>query len=101
MPDLVGIDPMPVRAFAGLEQEVDRRARAAPFTGRTESLDVVPALGMRLHPEMSDDLIGSHAVSEAGGTVAFIDGSLEKVVNHLASLGRLARQSWLAKRKSR
>ena len=36
-----------------------------------------------------------------GGAVAFIDGSLEKAVNHLASLGCLARQSWSPKRKSR
>ena len=34
-------------------------------------------------------------------TQAFIDGSLPKAVNHLASFGRLARQSWLPKRKSR
>ena len=93
MPDLVGIDAMPVRALAGLEQEIDRRA-----LGRAEGLDEVAALGMRLQPEARDDLVRRHA---GGGAVAFIDGSLEKVANHLASLGRLARQSWLAKRKSR
>ena len=38
MPDLVGIDLVPVRAFAGLQQEVDRRAAPRGF-GRTEGLD--------------------------------------------------------------
>src|SRR5690606_20620963 len=43
VPDLVGIDAMPVRALAGLEQEEDRRARAATFVsgGRPEGLAIV------------------------------------------------------------
>jgi len=98
VPDLVGIDPVPVRALAGLQQEVDRRSGAAPFARCAEGLDLVSALGMGSHPEMGDDLVCIH---DGGGTVAFIDGSLEKVANHLASFGRLARQSWLPKRKSR
>src|ERR1051325_3557121 len=36
-----------------------------------------------------------------GGTVALTDGVLEKLLNHLASLGCLLRQSLAAKRKSR
>ena len=51
--------------------------------------------------EELDELGGVKEGAAAGGAVVFIDGSLEKVVNHLASLGRLARQLWSAKRKSR
>src|SRR5258708_27064978 len=57
MPDLVGIgDFVPVRAFATLQQEVDRRT-----FGRAERLDIVAALGMRLQAEARDDLVGCHA----------------------------------------
>ena len=47
MPDLVGIHPVPVRAFAGLQQEIDRRAGAASGTWSSERLDEMAALGMR------------------------------------------------------
>src|SRR6185503_3829522 len=102
MPDLVGIDPMPVRALAGLQQEVDGGRGAARLVGRAVHLAKMPALGMRLQPEAGNDLGGGHAEDQAGGgTVAFTDGVLAAAANHLASLGRAARQSLLAKRKSR
>ena len=90
VPDLVGIDPVPVRAFAGFQQEIDRRAGAASGTWSSEGLDEMTALGMRPQPELRNDFLGCHA---GGGAVVFIDGSLEKAENHLASLGRLPRQS--------
>ena len=98
MPGLVGIDLVPMRALPGLEQKVNRRARGAADVRRPERLAEAAALGMRLQAEPGNDVVGVHA---GGGTVAFIDGNFEKVANHLASLGRLPRQSWLAKRKSR
>src|SRR6185312_9187881 len=61
MPDLVGIDPMPVRALAGLQQEVDGGRGAARLVGRAVHLAKMPALGMRLQPEAGNDLGGDHA----------------------------------------
>ena len=105
VPDLIGIDLVPMRTLARLQQEEDRRAGAAPALARgiggAERLAEMPALGVRLQPEAGDDFVGGHVDQAGGGTVAFIDGVFEKAVNHLASLGRLWRQSWLANRKSR
>jgi hypothetical protein len=56
MPDLVGIHPVPVRAFAGLQQEIDRRAFR-----RAKGLDEMAAFRMRLQAEARDDLVGCHA----------------------------------------
>lgn len=105
MPRLVGIDPVPVRALTRLQQKKDRGAGAATTlsvdTSRSERLAEVTTLGMRLQPEVGNDLVSRHVNQAGGGTVAFIDGVLPKAVNHFASFGRLARQSWLPKRKSR
>lgn len=101
MPDLVGIDPVPVRPLAGFQQEEDRGAGAAASIRGAEGLAKMAAFGMRLQPEMGDDLVRRHVDQAGGGTVCFMDGVLENAANHLASFGRLARQSWLAKRKSR
>jgi len=57
--DLVGIDLVPMRALAGLEQEVDRGRGAARLVGGAECLDEMATLGMRPHPEPGDDLLGS------------------------------------------
>ncbi len=94
MPDLVGIDPVPVRALAYLQQGSRSPFRAASSRpGARKVWTIMAALGMRLQPEAGDDLVRGHASSQAGGgTVASVGGSLEKVVSHLASLGRLARQ---------
>ena len=59
VPDLVGIDLVPMRALAGLEQEVDRGRGAARLVGGAEGLDEMATLGMRPHPEPGDDLLGS------------------------------------------
>ena len=71
--------------------------------GGAERLAIMAALGMRLQAEAGDDLVGrlGHRDQPGGGTVALIDGVLAAVANHLASLGCLARQSKVEKRKSR
>ena len=58
MPDFVGIDAMPVRAFAGLEQEEDRGAGGAARASGAERLAKMPAFGMRLQSEAGNDLVG-------------------------------------------
>ena len=64
VPNLGSVDAMPVRTFAGLEQEVDRR----PGSTRMASIvspgfDVVSTFGMRAKPKSLDDVGGSHARS--------------------------------------
>ena len=103
------------------QQEIDGGAgapgRMGRRIGRVKDLSIVAALGMRLEPEMGDDLVGGHWVwrqspapsgrgaaalcHAGGGTVDLIEGILEAELNHLASLGCLLRQSRLPKRKSR
>ena len=60
LPDLVGIDAMPVRSLAGLEQVEDRAADRS-LAGRRlgpPRLDIPAALRMRLHAEGFDDGAG-------------------------------------------
>src|SRR6185437_13727309 len=64
VPELVGVDRVPVRALARFEQEVDRRRGAARLLGRAEGLAIVAAPGMRLQPEEGDHLVRRlHAAS--------------------------------------
>ena len=60
MPDLVGIDFVPVRAFARLEQEEDRGAGATARIRRPEGLAKMPAFGMRPQPEAGNDFVRRH-----------------------------------------
>jgi len=61
VPDLVGIDPVPVRALTRLEQEEDRGAGAAPPSSvgvrRPKCLTKMPAFGMRPQSEAGNDLV--------------------------------------------
>src|SRR5262249_38766695 len=61
MPDLDGIDLVPMGALAMREQEIDRgrsRTRAAHRSRVAEGLAIVSALGMRLELEQSNHLGG-------------------------------------------
>ena len=57
VPDLGGIDAVPVRSLPRLEQEVDRRSRAArAFVGHvTPRFSEMTALRMGLQVEVFDD----------------------------------------------
>ena len=59
MPDLNGINAVPVRALAALQQKVDGgRTGAAVGTGLVaKGLAKMPTLGMRRKPEQADDLL--------------------------------------------
>src|SRR6185312_4005290 len=67
MPDLVGIDAMPVRALACLQQKENRGAGTPRLVDGTKRLAIVAALGMRPQPEVGDDLVGreGHCVNLA------------------------------------
>src|SRR5690606_35176166 len=76
VPGFDRIDTVPVRALATRQQEIDRgRAGAAGVIGAdvAEGLAVMPALGMRLKREQSDDVGGgvghgrSHFNTSAAG----------------------------------
>ena len=58
MPDLGGVEPMPVRALAGRQQVQDRAARRALTgdAGRSPRLGIPAALRVRPHPERLGDL---------------------------------------------
>src|SRR5208283_1939441 len=60
MPDLDGIDAMPVRAFAARQQEIDRGGGGAAVDHArvAERLAVVAALGVRRERERTDDIGG-------------------------------------------
>jgi hypothetical protein len=74
-PELVGVDPVPIRPLALPQQEVDRGPRASAAVARvvTPGLPVVTPLGVRLEAEVLDDLVGvhgpepSHVLSTAWG----------------------------------
>ena len=69
MPGLDRIDPVPVRALAACEQEIDRggcRACAVHYSGVAKRLAKMPALGVRLEVEEADDIGGGwHDASES------------------------------------
>ena len=58
LPDLVGVDAMPVRPFTGCQEIEDRAAGRAGAVGGCGAprLGVPAALGVRLHPERLDHL---------------------------------------------
>jgi len=60
MPDFGRIDPMPMRAFAFLQQKIDRGGMRTFFLERrvAQGLAEMPALGMRLELQDSNDPIG-------------------------------------------
>src|SRR5690606_772470 len=59
VPDLDGVDAVPAALLARAQEEVDRRARAAPRRrGVAPRLAVVAAFGMRREPEARDELVG-------------------------------------------
>lgn len=64
VPDLGGVDAMPMRTLASLEQEVNRRSGATRIASIVPpSFDVVATFGMRAKPERLDDVGGSHTAS--------------------------------------
>ena len=67
-PQFGGIDAVPVRAFAGVEQEQDRGGEIPPAArvGRTHRLPKPPALGMRGEVQASDERM-RHAQAHAPG----------------------------------
>ncbi len=62
VPDLDGIDAMPVRAVAPRQQVVDR-SRTRPScgigTGVAKRLAIIPAFGMRPQFEARNDIVGA------------------------------------------
>src|SRR5581483_3633644 len=68
VPDLDGVDAVPVRALAAGQQEQDGgRSGAAVMAARVaEGLAVMPAFGMRLEPQLADDIGGFHSPSWPG-----------------------------------
>ncbi len=60
VPDLDGVDAVPVRALAARQQEIDRGrgGAAVDHAGIAEGLAVVAAFGMRLEIERADDVGG-------------------------------------------
>ena len=69
MPDLGGVDAVPVRAFAARQQEIDRGRRGPPAPripgyarkgGIAKRLAEMAALGMRTQVEQPDDIGGFH-----------------------------------------
>jgi hypothetical protein len=63
VPDLDRIDPVPMAALTGLQQEIDAGSRGA-LLGRflDPGLAIMPALGVWLQPQKGNDLIGLHSV---------------------------------------
>jgi hypothetical protein len=62
MPDLGGVDAMPMRALAAREQEIDRSregAGAVAFSLVAEGLAEMSALGIRLQSQETDDIGGA------------------------------------------
>ena len=57
-PDLVGIHGVPVRPLAGLQQKVDRAARATTLAGGPPALGVPAAFGVGLQAQCVDDRCG-------------------------------------------
>ena len=82
VPGLGRVDPVPVRALPGAEQEVDRGAGPPGRGPVPPRLGVPAALGMGLQPQRLDDLVGVHRTSVAlargsgpGGSTATRAGS--------------------------
>ena len=66
VPDLDRIDPVPVRALAAREQEIDRRRGGTPAVDRAavpERLAVVSALGVGPEIEQADDVRGAERLT--------------------------------------
>ena len=62
VPDLGGVDPMPVGALAGLEEVVDRGPSAPRIAVlMPPGLAIVPTLRVGLKPQGGDDLVGCHS----------------------------------------
>ena len=58
VPDLGGVDPVPVRAFACPEQEVDGGPRRSAIGGGPPRLGEAAAFGVGFESEEFDDLLG-------------------------------------------